>query len=71
MSAEIDWQRLAPELGLLRADVENGGSDYARRALELIVWRGWGSKCAAVTTEPTIARHPHLHRLCIPIHTNK
>jgi hypothetical protein len=37
MSAESDWQRLVSELGLLRADGESGGSDYARRALELIV----------------------------------
>ena len=37
MSAEIDWHKLSAELGLLRADGETGGSDDARRALELII----------------------------------
>ena len=37
MSAEIDWQKLSAELGLLTADGEAGGSNDARRALELII----------------------------------
>lgn len=34
---EIDWQKLSAHLGLLRPDGEAGGSDDARRALELIL----------------------------------
>ncbi len=37
MSAEIDWQKLSAELGLLKPDGEAGGSDDARKALELII----------------------------------
>ena len=37
MSNEIDWQTLASEFGLLKANRECSGSDYARRALEQIV----------------------------------
>jgi hypothetical protein len=37
LSAEIDWQKLSADLGLLREDGESGGSDDARRALELII----------------------------------
>jgi hypothetical protein len=52
MSAEIDWQRLASELGLLRADVESGGSDYARRALELIFGEDGGVNVRPLPPNP-------------------
>ena len=37
MSTEIDWQKLAGELGLLTLDGESAGSDDALRAIELIL----------------------------------
>jgi hypothetical protein len=37
MSAEIDWEKLAVDLGLLTAQGEHSGSGEARRALEIIL----------------------------------
>ena len=37
MSVPIDWEELAQELGTLRPDGESGGSDEARRAIELLL----------------------------------
>ena len=37
LSVHIDWQKLSAELGLLKPDGEAGGSDDARKALELII----------------------------------
>jgi hypothetical protein len=37
MSAEINWEKLAVDLGLLTAQGEHSGSGEARRALEIIL----------------------------------
>jgi hypothetical protein len=37
LGAEINWQKLSTELGLLRPDGEAGGSGHARKALKLII----------------------------------
>jgi hypothetical protein len=54
LKSEIDWQKMAAELGLLMPDGEKGGSDDARRALELII----GEDALRATVDHYIAYHP-------------
>ena len=54
MSGEIDWERLASELGLLRADGESSGSDDALCALELII----GEDALRRSVDHFVARRP-------------
>jgi hypothetical protein len=37
MGSAIDWEQLAEQLGTLKADGESGGSDVAKRAIELLL----------------------------------
>jgi hypothetical protein len=53
LSAEIDWEKLAAELGFLTADGESGGSDQARHALELII----GEDALRASVDHYIAYH--------------
>jgi hypothetical protein len=53
LSAEIDWEKLAAELGPLTADGESGGSGQARRALEFIV----GEDALRASVDHYIADH--------------
>ena len=61
LSVEIDWQKLSDELGLLKPDGEAGGSEDARRALELIIgedtWRATVDHYVASRRGSELARY--------------
>jgi hypothetical protein len=53
LSTEIDWEKLAAEFGLLKADGELGGNEYAKRALEVII----GEDVLRASVDHYIGRH--------------
>jgi hypothetical protein len=54
MNTQIDWEKLASELGLLKANGESAGSDEALRALEQII----GEDALRRSVDHVVARRP-------------